>query len=247
MKTIISLYTLNEEPHKVMLEIPPGKISLDELVSPLHMLYNSIIMLEMNGKKITCKKGCCACCIQMIPLSIPEVFYLDKLINTLPSAHKKRVKKRFARNKNLLYGSNLLTSLKNPRKVRSLDEEYFQLGLDCPFLESGICSIYQNRPFVCREYYVQSPAGLCRSPYTASIQKVKINLNIGALLSSFTAKLLGLASTPVPLIIIPDWAERFRYPGEQKFPADWMFKKILHALSTVEPEQGNIKKIQVRF
>lgn len=245
MKAVITLFTSCQESHQVIQEIPRGEITLDQLVPPFREFYDQIISLETRGKKITCKKGCCACCVQMIPLSIPEVFYLDRLIKTLPAPHKKRIKKRFARNKNQLHASGLLKDLKNPRKVRTLDQEYFQLGMNCPFLESGICSIYQDRPFVCREYYVISPAELCRSPYTSPIQKVKIDLNIGALLSSFTARLLGLASTPVPHIIIPDWAERFRQLKKRKFSAEWMFEKIYHALSTVKPEQGNIERIQV--
>lgn len=245
MEVIITLITANEESHNVTLEIPGGEICLDQLVTPFQVLYDQIIKLETMGKHITCKKGCSACCVQMIPLSIPEVFYFDMKIRTLPAAHKKRIKKRFARNKNKLNSLRLLKDLKDPQKVRTLDKVYFHLGLECPFLESGICSIYHDRPFVCREYYVISSQELCRSPYTSPIKKIKIDLNIGALLSSFTARLLGLASTPVPHIIIPDWADRFRDLEKKRYSAHWMIEEMLHVFSTVKPEQGNIKQVRI--
>jgi Fe-S-cluster containining protein len=245
MKAVITLFTKQEQSVNVTMDIPGGSITLDELVVPFRELYHHIISLEIRGKKVTCKKGCAACCVQMIPLSIPEVFFLDTLITTMSPDQKKRVKKRFARNKNRLQDAGLLEGLKDPRAVRTLDEPYFQLGLECPFLESGRCSIYDDRPFVCREYYVVSPKELCTSPYTTPPRKVEIGLNIGALLSSFAARFLGLSSTPVPHIIAPDWADRFKQIKHKRFPTDQVCGKIFDVLSTVKPGEGSLARLDV--
>jgi Fe-S-cluster containining protein len=36
--------------------------------------------------------------------------------------------------------------------------------MPCPFLEDESCSIHPDRPLVCREYLVTSPAELCAGP-----------------------------------------------------------------------------------
>ncbi|MCK4958985.1 MAG: hypothetical protein KAT00_06285, partial [Planctomycetes bacterium] len=40
--------------------------------------------LSKNGPEITCKKGCCACCRQLILLAVPEAFQLVREIVSLP-------------------------------------------------------------------------------------------------------------------------------------------------------------------
>ena len=55
----------------------------------------------------------------------------------------------------------------------ALHPRYFALQIACPFLEDESCSIYSQRPLVCREYLVTSPAEYCfeetspkRAPYS---------------------------------------------------------------------------------
>ena len=245
METVITLFTKDQQTHLVKLTIPPGNIFFADLVQPFRILFHKIIDLETREKKVSCKKGCSACCNQLVPLSIPEVFSLYRIYESLPTGHKKRVKKRFARNKNSLHKAGLLSELKNPVKVRSMDQKYFNLGLACPFLETGSCSIYDSRPFVCMEYYVKTPPVFCTSPYTSPVEKITIGYNIGALLTAFSARLLGLAKTPVPLIIVGDWAENFTHYSKKKFSAAWMYTQLLTTLSEVKPEAGIIQEIRV--
>jgi len=47
----------------------------------------------------------------------------------------------------------------------STREDWFARSLPCVFLKNSRCSVYGNRPMVCRAYYVWSEAELCLPPF----------------------------------------------------------------------------------
>ena len=51
---------------------------------------------------------------------------------------------------------------------------YLHENFACPFLEDESCSIHPDRPLVCREYLVTSPAENCSAPTAESIEKVPV-------------------------------------------------------------------------
>jgi hypothetical protein len=57
-------------------------------------------------------------------------------------------------------------------------EEYFALGIACPFLEDELCSIYDERPLICREYVVVSPAEHCARPGWDGVQVLHLPLEV---------------------------------------------------------------------
>jgi len=58
---------------------------------------------------------------------------------------------------------------------------YFALRVPCPFLEEESCSIHPDRPLVCREYLVTSPAELCAGPTQEGVTPVPVpKFSLGA-------------------------------------------------------------------
>ncbi|HEY4330425.1 MAG TPA: YkgJ family cysteine cluster protein, partial [Phycisphaerae bacterium] len=51
-------------------------------------------------------------------------------------------------------------------------KKYFDLRIACPFLENELCSIYTDRPLVCREYQVTSPVSHCQNLDVSDIDSV---------------------------------------------------------------------------
>src|SRR2546423_1444500 len=51
---------------------------------------------EAQGKKITCQKGCGACCRQLVPVSTIEARQLVKLVQAMPPVRRQIVRQRFA-------------------------------------------------------------------------------------------------------------------------------------------------------
>jgi len=119
-----------------------------------------------QGRTVSCQKGCSACCRQLVPISMLEVQAIRTLIDALPPVRRHSLRKRFAAAAERLRAAGLREPLLDPAK-RAKDDDpalgraYFALGLDCPFLEDHACSIHAERPLVCREYLVTSPAKYC--------------------------------------------------------------------------------------
>ena len=60
------------------------------------------------------------------------------------------------------------------RSDREVSTGYFALGVACPFLEEESCSIHAERPLVCREYLVTSPAERCAGPAQEGVTPVAV-------------------------------------------------------------------------
>jgi Fe-S-cluster containining protein len=60
------------------------------------------------------------------------------------------------------------------RSDRELSLAYFAQHIACPFLEEESCSIHPDRPLVCREYLVTSPAELCAGPSQEGVTPVAV-------------------------------------------------------------------------
>ncbi len=85
---------------------------------------------------------------------------------------------------------------------------YFDQGIPCPFLEEESCSIYGERPLVCREYLVTSPAEHCARPRAETVKRVKMPLKVWTAVAAFDEVPPGARFIRwVPLILAPEWAE----------------------------------------
>jgi len=92
----ICLQTTSGIEHTLTLSQEKETSSLSRLIPLMQSLCTKILEIELADCTISCKKGCSSCCAQLVPLSIPETFYLERLVEELPGQHKKRVKQRFA-------------------------------------------------------------------------------------------------------------------------------------------------------
>ena len=132
---------------------------------------------EAQGKKISCQKGCGACCRQLVPISAIEARQLAKMIEQMPPVRRQIIRQRFANARRKLDEAGLLESLLRPQELddqrrESISAEYFSLGIACPFLEFESCSIHPERPIACREYLVTSPAQNCASPRPEKVERI---------------------------------------------------------------------------
>ncbi|BBB90527.1 MAG TPA: YkgJ family cysteine cluster protein [Methylomusa anaerophila] len=216
----------------IKLDIPDHDISLTDLMPALFKLFDCFIEIELKLTKTTCQKGCSVCCNQLIPISISEAFYLNDLIQNLPREKQTAVNKRFQSALHIMNKKRLFTRGNNPTVNKNIDQDYFNLKISCPFLESNICSIYEFRPFVCREYNLTSNPDFCIDPYHNSIEKIKIKRNIGALVAAFTARLYGLPPIPIPipLILIPGWVKENKHLNNKTWSGEWLFNTIIDRL-----------------
>src|ERR1043165_9741467 len=132
--------------------VPTGPVAAVEVVPALQGLVNAVVTAAEAGKAISCRKGCGACCRQLVPISRTEGERLLQLIETMPVERRKDLGRRFANAATTIKAAGL--DQRGARSDRELSLAYFALKMPCPFLEEESCSIHPARPLVCREYLV---------------------------------------------------------------------------------------------
>ena len=90
--------------------------------------------------------------------------------------------------------------------ARALTRRYLALGITCPFLERDACSIYADRPFVCRQYFVTSPPDLCKAPLDNAVKPVGMPAVFATAVLEATESLSGRPQYTVPLVLALEYA-----------------------------------------
>lgn len=200
------------------MSVPAEPIALKEML-PLFFSFADAAMstaangVEQTGEKISCKKGCGACCRQLVPISETEARWIGELVARLPIQKQNEIRKRFAEARRRLAETGLLEKLLHREswvegEGWSIAMSYFRLAIACPFLENEACSIHPDRPIKCREYLVTSSAANCRQPSANNIRMVDLPFQMWTAL----ARLENASPNKekirwVPLILALEWAD----------------------------------------
>jgi len=156
----------------VALPMPVGDVTAAEML-PTFRAYTEAAVAEAiafsvaQGKPPTCRAGCSACCRhQLVPISTTEARRIAAIVDVMPEPRRADVRARFEAADRRITAWDTSTGhgvgLNHDKQTQ--DERlgsYFNLGIACPLLEDDRCSIYEERPLVCREYLVASPPENC--------------------------------------------------------------------------------------
>ena len=199
--------------------VPASDVAATEILPALQQLVNAVVdAAERNsvasGGVISCRKGCGACCRQLVPISRTEGERLLALVDAMPTGRKMRVKKRFEDAAARVERAGLDTP--NGRSDRQMSAAYFALGLACPFLEDESCSIHAERPLVCREYLVTSPAELCSGPAQEGVTPVAVPK-----FSAAARRLQDDGDDWLPLALLGRWRKKDR-PAAKRTGMEWL-------------------------
>jgi len=167
------------------------------------------------GFSISCAKGCGACCRQLVPLSPPEAGMMYEYVHSLPEPRRAQVEARFHKAVEQLDKDGFLNTIRDvtpapgtEEEARTLAREYFSRSIPCPFLEDEVCSIYELRPSMCREYLVTSPAGLCRTHSEQQVKRLPLSMRLSEALSRTWARFSETDVLVVPAILALQWTEQ---------------------------------------
>lgn len=226
----------------VSMSLPDRAVSLRELLPTIQQINHKIIDIavhqaETNGKTVSCKKGCGACCRQLVPITKTETWQIAELVEKLPKEKKKRIKQAFHKARETLQNSSLWEQLSNTALIenkREIGFDYFDLDISCPFLEDNTCSIHPHRPLSCREFLATSDPAFCNTPREMKIESIDIPVRGSNTLSRIednqaTNPLVEAPFEWVPLILALDWANRHDEP-EKQAATQWM-ENFFQALS----------------
>jgi Fe-S-cluster containining protein len=203
--------------------VSTGPTTPADLLPVLQSLTDAIVestvqTVRAQGYTITCKKGCGACCRQLVPISATEARRLRNLVNELPEPRRSEIQARFRYAQRRLQQAGLLTNLldlghetKEQRQALALD--YFYQGIPCPFLNEEACSIHPDRPLICREYLVTSVAAHCARPRPETVRRIAIPTQVSKALLRLESDPPGKTERMVPLVLALQWADAH--------PEDW--------------------------
>jgi glycine C-acetyltransferase len=203
------------------LDVPAGPVRTRQMLPVLQSLTNTIAELavkgvEEKGDKITCKAGCGACCRQVVPITQMEAYHIRDLVNDLPEPRQSAVRARFDAAIRRVQEAGLLDTLRLPeiprKDVDRLALEYFHLGIPCPFLEDESCSIHPDRPLVCRQYLVTSPAEHCAHPTEKAVRGVTLPANVHNAAARLGQPMDSRTAPAVRLILALEWADAHPEP-----------------------------------
>jgi Fe-S-cluster containining protein len=223
------------------MSVPSEPIALKEML-PLFFSFADAVVgstaesVEQSGEKISCKKGCGACCRQLVPISESEARWIRQLFDGLPPARQNEIRERFAAARRRLAEAGLLEKLLHPEDWRKgeggpIAMEYFHLGIACPFLENEACSIHADRPLKCREYLVTSLAENCRRPNGENIKLVKLPFQMWTAAARLDNRLPSNREIRwLPLILALEWTDAHTEQPECR-PAHETLREFFDILS----------------
>lgn len=226
--------------HEITCRVRLGRVRLSELVGLSRSISASMLSISTEhaareGKKISCARGCTHCCRQLVPVAPLEAKRLAEVLAALPKDKRQGILKRFADALEKLEAAGLL-SAKPARGLRALvsqekdavmawndvSRRYYELRLDCPFLENDSCSIYQERPIACREYNAVTPPELCEA-FDSAIETIERPVRLGEALTKAGNDLAKTKDMAIALPLVLEWvalrAKAFggEYDGEKMF------------------------------
>lgn len=186
-----------------------------------------------EGRAVPCRKGCGACCRQLVPLSPGEALMIEGLVASLPEPRRNEILARFAAAERALREAGLaepLLRLDDPAlddaAHHDLARRYFALRLPCTFLENESCSIHDRRPAACREYSVITPAERCADPFNQAIETLPAPLQVKEALAGLAAQLLGGELQFIPLTLAFAWSRDHPEVAQRKWNAEELAAKF---------------------
>jgi len=199
-------------------------------------ITNAVLeVLNRDGCKIPCARGCWACCRYLVPLSIPEVFRLNKEVLARPVFKRRQMQQAcLLAAKHILENSGpqifvnrtMEGNIGCPTDLEALSRWYAGLNLTCPFLDEGVCSIYGQRPLACREYFIIGSPDVCAGKNDAG-KRVTLPVRMSEVLGRLTAELEGAQTEAIILPFSLVWAQQNRERDERVWPGQMMVEKFM--------------------
>ncbi|HMQ04791.1 MAG TPA: YkgJ family cysteine cluster protein [Pyrinomonadaceae bacterium] len=222
------------------LTIPATPVKPQRMLPVLQQLTGEIVArgverVNESGKAISCKAACGACCRQPLLISEAEAFDLAELVESMPLDRRRIIKDRFRAGREHFASIgwyDRFDGLSERAKDGKTDElgrefvavlqDYIKERVACPFLENESCSIYEDRPLVCREYLVTSPAENCANPRPDNTEKIQLSGSPSKAFASLVKTPDSAKPSELLLIRLLEFAELHTDKYIERSGPEWM-------------------------
>jgi len=238
----LAIHVTNEEAGLADI-VPLARAVSDKITAKVNEI------LRRSGATIPCSKGCSACCDYLVPLAVPEALRLRREVSAMPAARRQRIETECLGTARRILEKHPPESFGELAEGASSEDDcellsiaskwYTALGLHCPFLCEGACTIYEERSMACREYFVQTASQACGGG-EGEPERVNLPVRMSEVLGRLASELegTGVEGLILPLSLI--WADDNSERAERTWPAgtivDCFTRIVLEALpaSTAE-------------
>lgn len=203
-----------------------------------------------EGRSISCRAGCGACCAQLVPIAPAEAIRLVEVVEAMPGPGREAVKGRFENAARRLKEAGLVdrrappgqAALRSPAPTgktpwEDVSHRYFDARIPCPFLENGSCGVYPERPMVCREYNVTTPASLCAT-LTPDVRDIPRPVRMSEVMRDFTNKRLGRDDSSIPLTLSFGWARANRDAFEREGDGEELAMELVRCVQAADDQEN---------
>lgn len=226
-------------PIRAVIEQPAEPIRLARFAELIRPLTDALTAAGLEAaaraqRRVSCTAGCGACCRQLVTISPAEAFMIAERVVAAPGPDGEALRARFDALERLLARAGMfrqLLHLDDPvlggADHYAIARQYFALGEPCPFLVDEHCSIHDERPALCREFHVVSPAGRCANPFANRIEHWPHPAPVSQALTNLCAQLMGGEIHPVPLGLALRYARDRPEMAVRTFSAERLVNELL--------------------
>jgi len=233
--------TVGDREIEASARVPAGPVRVVDILPVLHSLASAVVAVgeeqaREQGKVISCRPGCGACCRQIVPISEMDARYLAALVEAMPEARRAQVAGRFRAAVARLEELGLIAKFREmsrhtPAERQEIAMDFFYAGVACPFLEDESCSIHPARPMVCREYLVTNPPENCAKPTITNIEMVPLPAKPSLALYRFTNGVGEDKWRYLPLVLALEWAGEHAGDEQPELPGPEILMNFLRRLA----------------
>lgn len=220
----------------LQVQVPAGPVSPTRLLPLAYALANTIVDMAVQAQPetVSCSRGCYACCLQLVPVSTIEARAIHALVQALEEPRRSTVRARFADACRTMEAAGLMEGLRDFSRIAKQDlvafgHDYFAHRVHCPFLEDESCSIYAERPVICREFLVTSDARHCDNPSAQTIRRIELDARVSRALPALEAPDVAPAMPWIPLILALEWVDA--HPDDNERPGPELLQALFARLS----------------
>lgn len=207
--------------------VPVARVICDELL-------NAVLDDHIRKRgTVSCRKGCAACCSYLVALSMPEVFQLRKEFSQMPADDRIPILKSCVNAaRKILKQEKTQSQINEFTDLQQISDWYMGLNLRCPLLKDGLCSIYDERPLACREYFVQSPPDWCFTGQSRNPdpEVVQLPVSVAEVLGQVAADMEEMEEEAVILSLALIGTDEISCRSKRLWPAVELITRFVRAL-----------------
>ena len=234
-----------DEPLCFQIGVKDRPVRLSDMVPAARSLLDKLIEivtknLEESGQTISCHKGCHYCCYYIVPVLPSEAFRIRDEILTMDSNQREQVLLNILNAIKCIKEYNIselvfdkITNGQDPVELLdSLSDWYKKLGFGCPFIIDKVCSIYEQRPLICRELLTLSPPDTCKVEASVTSQPVTLPISIAKALKVAADKMENTTTGIILLALLIPWCEENGQRYGKTFPAKDIVESFFEEIKT---------------